>query len=159
MILAGGQGLVEPIGLVALHPGGMARVEQHQAQVVAKVEGVVAGVGKKAIKKGIEKGGFVAGPIAAVDLMIAKAGDDRYQPALGVDHGGGVIANKSDTRFNRSPVVIAKIATNHGEHRIVAGGDTVIVNASLANAAVASRDEGKGVRRLGRHGAEPVEGR
>ena len=137
-VLPRGQGAVQPSRLGPLHFRGVPRVQQHQAQIVPKIQRVVAGLGKKSVEQRVKEGGLVPRTVPAIHLVVADAGHQGNQPAPTVHHGGGVITDERQAGLGRPPVVIAQVAADHREHRVLPGRQPVVLQTGQVHPAVAA---------------------
>ena len=136
---------------------GVAGVEQHQAEVVAEVERGEARLGIEAVEEGVEERRLGAGlVVAAVHLVVADAGDHGDQPAVAADHVLAVVAQEGQADLDRPAVVVAQVAADDREHRVLPGRLDVVGDGVGVDAAIAAGDEVDRVGGLGRHRAEAV---
>ena len=150
------KGFIKPFRLGPGHLRGVVGVQQHQAEIVAEIQGVVTGFRKQAIEQGVEKGCLFPGTVTTVHLMVADTRNEGNQPARGINHGAGVVADKSDAGLEGTAVVIAQVPPDNSKHGILAGCDDIIVKAGLVDPAIPTRHKGDCVVGLGWHGPESI---
>ena len=134
----------------------MVGVQQHKTEIVAEIQGVVTSFRKQAIEQGVEKGCLFPDTVSTVHLMVADTRNEGNQPARGINHGAGVVADKSDAGLEGTAVVIAQVPPDNSKHGILAGCDDIIVKAGLVDPAIPTRHKGDCVVGLGWHGPESI---
>ena len=146
------EGFSEPARLLARNFCTVARVHQNQAQVVAKIERGVTLLGIQSAEERHEKRRILLLlVISTANFVVSETGYEGNQPPLAVDHRLGIVANEHQGGVARGTVVVAEVAADEGEHRVLSRGDTVVGDNVRIDAAIAAGDEVKCFRRLRGH--------